>query len=374
MFMIRKILKANLKNLDPTDDIILSITDTNEIYYNNKQGIQFKLNDVTIIDTENELTDINPVSGRLYYVSDIQDLKIYINPKIKFVSITKQITDSISNMNKKITSNETNISNISKKIDNNKQEVDSSILEINKTLANNQQSINSIQENLTSTKEYVDDLKTTLPKKFKEYDDNIAEIQTNIETNTTNITNIQKRLKEHLEAYSEFKSNTSNKLNDLQSSLNTAQTNIGQLQISMNNANTNITTLTNAFTTQRFNHSIPIRGSISGNVYDKEFSIYDHVIGDNTVSLGCIKIKSKLVYNNNITVKLFYLQEYEDNSIGQEELICSLNLITGSYTNSFIIQDTRTFNNGYFRVNITNPENEELDLIVLLELTKTLTI
>ena len=374
MLMIRKILKANLKDLDPTNDIILSITDTDELFYNTKQGKQRKLNDVTIVSTEAELSNTIPVSGRLYFIKETSDLKIYINKDIKYMSITKEISDMITVINNKITVIDNNIKSINNTINNNSQNVNREIENINTTLDNVNTSIANINETISKDDDFLESLKSNLPDELNSIEQNILELQENSSTNITDIEKLKTQLNSHITEFNTFKEIVSDKIASIETNIENANNNIGTLKLNMSNAQANITTLINSITTQRFNHSIPIKGPVSGDINNNEFSIYDYIVNDDYISLGCINIKSKLVYANNITVKLFYLPEYEDNSIGQPELVASVNLIAGNYINSFIIEQQSNYNKGYFRVNITNPQNEELDLIVLLELVKTVNL
>lgn len=115
---IRKLLKSKLSKFSPTDDIILTVTDTMELYVNDKQGNQNKINDIILVNNEEELANTNKVTGKIYIVAnDLQfgedkfiDTLYYYNGT-NLVSLTKELaskvlenTNSISNMKEELDS------------------------------------------------------------------------------------------------------------------------------------------------------------------------------------------------------------------------------------------------------------------------------
>lgn len=115
---IRKLLKSKLAKISPTNDIILTVTDTMELYINDKQGNQNRINDIIPVNTEEELANLNKVTGKIYIIAnDLQfgedkflDTMYYYNGS-KLVPLTKELaskvlenTNSISDMKKELNS------------------------------------------------------------------------------------------------------------------------------------------------------------------------------------------------------------------------------------------------------------------------------
>ena len=74
MQLIRKILKRNLANIAATRDIVLSITDSMELFVNNTNGEQLKISDIVVCESKDAVNTLeNKISGKFYYAKKESD-------------------------------------------------------------------------------------------------------------------------------------------------------------------------------------------------------------------------------------------------------------------------------------------------------------
>ena len=139
MFLIRKILKENLRNINATDDIILSITDTQEIFVNGKDGVQMPVREIIPINTIEEMGTISPIIGKFYFIKENGDIRLYVSPEVGFVSIKDSIQTELESIKESIKTNLDKINETHQEINSFKdqieKDVDEKIAALNETIA-----------------------------------------------------------------------------------------------------------------------------------------------------------------------------------------------------------------------------------------------
>lgn len=110
--IINTVLKENLKNIvtDKNDNLILSFTDTEELFINDKLGNQHRISSIVFKDSESDFKDTEKIStDKLYIFRNPLKITIYDDRK-GFVDILKENNDSLDEL-------KTTIEEINKKIE-----------------------------------------------------------------------------------------------------------------------------------------------------------------------------------------------------------------------------------------------------------------
>ena len=110
--IINTILRENLKNIatDKNDNLILSFTDTEELFINDKLGNQHRISSIVFKDSESDFKDTEKIStDKLYIFRNPLKIAIYDERK-GFVDILKENNDSLDEL-------KTTIEEINKKIE-----------------------------------------------------------------------------------------------------------------------------------------------------------------------------------------------------------------------------------------------------------------
>ena len=110
--IINTVLKENLKNIvtDKNDNLILSFTDTEELFINDKLGKQHRISSIVFKDSESDFKDTEKLStDKLYIFRNPLKITIYDDRK-GFVDIFKENNDSLDEL-------KTTIEEINKKIE-----------------------------------------------------------------------------------------------------------------------------------------------------------------------------------------------------------------------------------------------------------------
>lgn len=110
--IINTILRENLKNIatDKNDNLILSFTDTEELFINDKLGKQHRISSIVFKETETDFKDTEKISAdKLYIFRNPLKITIYDDRK-GFVDVLKENNDSLDEL-------KTTIEEINKKIE-----------------------------------------------------------------------------------------------------------------------------------------------------------------------------------------------------------------------------------------------------------------
>ena len=133
MFYVQKIREANIANRVPqSSDIILSITDQNNIYSYTNEGEPFKITDVVAYKNPLEMRSSTQVGGKFYLVESTKD--IYFNNGSENINILEDIKNDLSKLSEDNLTLNANISNIVQIINDNYDKYESRLTQLEKSV------------------------------------------------------------------------------------------------------------------------------------------------------------------------------------------------------------------------------------------------
>lgn len=368
---IRKIGKANLVNLFPTNDIILSITDTLELFVNNKSGINLKISDLIAVDTKAEFEAKTLIEGKYYFIKDEKDL-VYFSDGTKY-----SIKDTIKVL---ITDLTTIVTTLSTTVTDNKKDTDDSIELLNIAVSNLQTTINdglvalsnalgttnvnvstldgklaTLQASVTSILETLNNIATANTAR----DNSIATLTTKNEANETNISDLTQSLNTIITS-----------LTTLTQTVDKAVTvDIPAIQLNTTNNTNKITTIESTLRTKTFNVAYDITDLKVTNV-EPEIYIPTYLFSDNDkMFVDYLKVRSNTLGVSDITIDIKLVNIEENGALSDTEILYStITLTAGQYENKVVLDNSMATGliNGYLIPYITNAPlgHPELTLIV----------
>ena len=368
---IRKIGKANLVNLFPTNDIILSITDTLELFVNNKSGINLKISDLIAVDTKVEFDAKPLIEGKYYFIKDEKDL-VYFSDGTKY-----SIKDAIKTLITELTTTVTTLTNT---VTNNKKAADDSIELLNIAVSNLQTTITDGLTALTNALGITNSSVSTLDDKLALLQlsvTNILETLNNIATANTARDNSIATLTEKNQANETSIAGLTESLNTLTLSLTTltqsvdtaVTVDIPAIQLNTTTNTNKIATIESTLRTKTFNVAYDITDLKVTNV-EPEIYIPTYLFSDNDkMFVDYLKIRSNTLGASDITIDLKLVNIEENGALSDTEILYStITLTAGQYEKKVALDNSMATGliNGYLIPYITNAPlgHPEITLIV----------
>lgn len=368
---IRKLLKNNITNIMPTNDIILTITDTLELFVNNKSGINLKISDLIAVDTKAEFDAKTLIEGKYYFIKDEKDL-VYFSENIKY-----SIKDTVKVL---ITDLTTVVNNLSTAVTNNKESADDSIAILTVAVSNLQTAINDGLVALSNSLNVTNGNVSTLDTKLSSLQLSVTGILETLNTITTANTSRDNSIT----SLTEKNQTNENSITDLTESLNETVASLATLLQTVNKTTTvdipaiqlNITSNTDKITaieSKLQNKSFNVAYDISDLKITKvepEIYIPTYLFSDNDkMFVEYLKVRSNVLAESDITIELKLVNIEENGALSVTENVYStITLTAGQYENKVVLNNTLETGliNGYLIPYITNAPlgHPELTFIV----------
>lgn len=368
---IRKLLKNNLVNVLPSNDIILTITDTLELFVNNKSGINLKISDLIAVDTKAEFDAKTLIEGKYYFIKDEKDL-VYFSANIKY-----SIKDTVKLL---ITDLTTVVNNLSTVVTNNKKSADDSIALLTVAVSNLQTAIDGGLVALSNSLNVTNGNVNTLDNKLTNLQLSVTGILETLNTIATANTSRDNSIT----SLTEKNQTNENSITDLTESLNDTVASLATLLQTVNKTTTvdipaiqlNITSNTNKITaieSKLQNKSFNVAYDISDLKITKvepEIYIPTYLFSDNDkMFVEYLKVRSNVLAESDITIELKLVNIEENGALSVTENVYStITLTAGQYENKVVLNNTLETGliNGYLIPYITNAPlgHPELTFIV----------
>ena len=368
---IRKIGKAKLVNVLPTNDIILSITDTLELFVNNKSGINLKISDLIAVDTKVEFEAKTLIEGKYYFIKDEKDL-VYFSAGIKY-----SIKDTIKVL---ITDLTTIVSTLSTTVTNNKKATDDEIGALTEAVTNLQTASNdgltALSNSLSATNINVGTLDTKLSNlqisvtSILETLNTITIANASRDSSITSLTEKNQTIETDISTLTQSLNTIITSLNTLTSTVNTLSTvDIPAIQLNTTNNTNKITAIETKLQTKSFNVAYDITDLKITNV-EPEIYIPTYLFSDNDkMFVDYLKVRSNTLGASDIVIDLKLVNIEETGALSDTPILySSITLTAGQYENKHVMDNSMADGliNGYLIPYITNAPlgHPEVTLIV----------
>ena len=363
--IIRKILKANLTGLGATSSIVLSVTDTGEIFINKQDGEHLKISDFVVVENTQALSTVNLINGKFYFIKDIVDIQYYNG--VKLLSIKDTMKQLIATVNEEIAIIKANVNTNSENISatNTKlvQEVD--------TLT---RSISALSDDIDTKIAALLEADTTMNAKIVEIDNSVFNLKSSVSTLETGISELSIALDSYKATSDEatisisaikkdVASLTENAttMSDAIDTMNTSITDIKNTQVSIGNSVTNIE---GRLARRDYKAVYDITKLKAGELNPRIIAeAYLFEAGENIV-ITEIKVKTKTMKEYNVGVTLNHIAELDSGETGITTTLGNVSLLANSYKNNVLLN--KSINNGAIVPVIDGEITEATDLTVII--------
>lgn len=370
MQIIRKILKEHLQNLS-TSDVVLSITETGEIFVNISSGDQLKITDFNIIESGDELQTTPLIEGKFYFIKEPTDIKYYDGTKMISIreslkNSLKDVEDVIATINNSLKSINENIATLDKKyedsIDEIKKAIEDNKLEYNEYVQNNNLRVDDIEKALREINTVNDSQGQIIKETHESVLKNIEDIRGLNEglTNTNEALNVlNKSVEDNAKKYESLENSleqTNNELNATKETLNNHETVINKMEEKINRAD-----YTAVYQIDRL-----VSGPLSPDLLFDAYSFES----DQTLTITNIMIRTKTMKEFNIGVSLKHYTEKPDGSWNEPVELANVGLQANKYKSSNDVN--LIIEGGYVTPEIiaSTSDNSDLTIVINFHVTK----
>ena len=377
MQLIRKILKRNLANIAATRDIVLSITDSMELFVNNTNGEQLKISDIVVCESKEAVNTLeNKISGKFYYAKKESDLGLYVNDvdgitymKEDVLTRLEGITSSIESLNQSVdglsTSMTESISEVNRTITALSESTTQSVNTLNEAVRTIQDSINTLTSNFSNLSNDVTNVSTrvtALEQAKTANDRNIEQINTSIETINGSLETITTSISGITSSISAL----TDRMTVVENNVKTNTDNIAANTLAINNIKT-------AVNTKKFNSIYDIE-NLKKTKIEPEIFIPAYIFENNDeMFITKLKLRTRTLALEDITFKITYMAINSDGSVADETDFLEITLPANHYevnrdiTNTF--KKGTGLTNGYLNVYVKDApiDHPEATLMVSLD-------
>lgn len=375
MFLIRKINKPLLQKLEPTTDIILSVTNTRELFVNDQNGNQLKITDIEAVDTLRDLADIVPVVGKFYFIKENTDLRLYVDAETGYISLRDEVVKLINEVKKNVTTLEQSVSALTNTVAEDKKQLEDSITELESTLTGQISSINSalsaLQETVNTHDGNISSMNASLSSALRDItviQQRIADVAKNVSTLTERLANDEKNiddLTKQLAKTDQSITNVSNTVTENTSSINTLNETVGRHSDEIAGLNTRVSI--------KDYHAVFDVNKLKQSRIEPEIYIPSYIFNaTEKMFITKLTLRTRTAPTEAITFELKYVAELENGSVAEEVDIDEITLGEGKYVVTKELDKTyaesKGYSNGYIVAYIKDPGANHPEATLMLDL------
>ena len=361
MQLIRKILKQNLQKINATRDTVVSITENGELFVNSQTGDQIKISDVEIIDNEEALSQVQPVTNKLYVLKDPTDVRVYDGSK--YISFKATMDQMYDDLNTKITNTIESINTFKEEVVQTNENNTTKFNSIDETITSLSETVSLLSENHRSDIESLNTLIEDLTTNYSSFTNSLTEFNNRLSLDELEITKLNNKFTEFQESLNTVKSDVSG----LSNSVSEINASISDLQTAVNNNTTDIDSIKEQLSVKRSNIVIGLL-DLEQDKVDQEIYIPAFIEGDGIgLYIKNIIIRSNNILPNDISFTLKYAGENEDGSLRDEEEITTITLSSGNYKSELENTIETKYTNGFFRLYVNELLCDVSDAFIILE-------
>ena len=361
MQLIRKILKQNLQKINATRDTVVSITENGELFVNSQTGDQIKISDVEIIDNEEALSQVQPVTNKLYVLKDPTDVRVYDGSK--YISFKATMDQMYDDLNTKITNTIESINTFKEEVVQTNENNTTKFNSINETITSLSETVSLLSENHRSDIESLNTLIEDLTTNYSSFTNSLTEFNNRLSLDELEITKLNNKFTEFQESLNTVKSDVSG----LSNSVSEINASISDLQTAVNNNTTDINSIKEQLSVKRSNIVIGLL-DLEQDKVDQEIYIPAFIEGDGIgLYIKNIIIRSNNILPNDISFTLKYAGENEDGSLQNEQEITTITLSSGNYKSELETVIETKYTNGFFRLYVNELLCDVSNAFIILE-------
>lgn len=375
MQLIRKILKENLSKLESTKDIIISMTETQELFVNDAQGNHIKITDIIVAENEEALAQLVPVPGKFYFVKSPVTLKYYVDAVTGFVPVTKVLDDALSslknqletlsnsvdslntNLSGEITDLETALNTAIEQIEASIDAVNNTITSINETVKEHTNSIESIENTLTSYGNAI----TSLNEKYESIDLAITGINNAISSIGETLTELDNEI-----------TALDQKIDTINLAVGNNTTAVQEHSQAIKDINAEIDGINTALTIKKYKAVYDVE-KLKAVKVEPEIFVPAYIFNPTErLYITDITLRSRTKPTQNITFEMKFIPELEDGSPGEEITLEEITLAADTYiaTRNLNVQfaDNEGYRKGFICVYVKDPGANHIEATFIVDL------